>query len=204
MTAPTLTPESPLSHRKGPFPTSVANGPSAIIRIMKEYFFEDGREIDPKPLETEFIPAEQYKYIHEKTVRACHDAFIAYNGGILLVRRKGLPAKDVFWPIGGSMLRGVPTEESLKHKVREECGLEITDIKELGFSRTFFQTDPFGHGHGTDTFNVAYFGRGQGELKLNDLHEQPLIVTPAKYTPEFRNSLDPYVRDFLDLALPLI
>jgi len=171
---------------------------------MKEYFFEDGREINPKPLEIGFIPAEEYKNIHAKTVRACHDIFIEYGGGILLVRRKSLPAKNVFWPIGGGLLRGIPIEESLRRKVREECGLEIENLKELGSGRTTFATDPFGHGRGTDTFNVAYFGRGAGELKLNDLHEEPLIITPAKYTPEFRQSLDPYVRDFLDLATPLI
>lgn len=172
--------------------------------LMKEYYFENNREIDPNRLKTEFIPAEEYKKIHAQTIRACHDVFIEYNGGILLVFRKMFPAKDIIWMIGGGIARGMKIEESLKKKAKEECNLEINDIKELGSARTVFETDPYGHGKGTDTLNIVYFAKGQGELKLNELHYRPEIITPEKYTEELKKLLHPYVKDWLDLAMPLI
>ena len=80
----------------------------------------------------------------------------------------------------------------------------MEDLKYVGVCRTFFKTDPFGHGNGTDTFNVMYFGRGKGKLKLNDLHEKPIIVKPSDYTEAFRKSLHPYIRDFIDMAMQLL
>ena len=121
-----------------------------------------------------------------------------------MVLRKGFPVKDILWGIGGGIERGMLIEDSLRKKVKEECNLELEDIKEIGCARTLFETDPFEHGKGTDTINFIYFARGKGELKLNDLHANPTIITPEQYTEEFKKGLHPYVRDFMDLAIPLI
>lgn len=171
---------------------------------MKEYRFENGHLIDINKLQTPFIQPSEYKYIHERIIRPCHDIFIEYHGGILLALRKRFPVKSILWSIGGGIERGILIEDSLRKKVKEECNLELEDIKEIGCARTFFETDPFDHGKGTDTINFVYFGRGKGRLKLNDLHVNPTIITPKQYTKEFKRGLHPYVRDFMDLVIPLI
>ena len=170
---------------------------------MKEYYFEDGEVVDTDKLKSEKMSMEDYIKSHKSLVIFCHDIFIEYNGGILLVIRKEFPAKGILWPIGGRVLRGYSAEESLRLKVKEECGLEIEDIKEIGLARTFFKTDSFEHGKGTDTLNFAYFAKGKGELKLNDLHEKPEIITKEKYK-EIRDNLHPYVRDFMDKVIEMI
>ncbi len=171
---------------------------------MKEYRFENGHEIDIAKLKHPFIPKDQYKDIHGKIIRLCHDVLIEYNKGILLVTRREFPVSGIPWMLGGGVQRGVNIEESLRNKVREECNLELDNIKELGCARTFFETDPFNHKKGTDTFNIVYFARGKGELRLNPDHLNPIIVTLGKYTEDFRNSLHPYVRDYMDIATKLL
>ena len=171
---------------------------------MKEYAFENGHRIDIGKLKGHFIPKEEYGYIHENTIRACHDVFIEYEGGILFVKRKDLPVKDIHWVLGGGIQRGIPVIDSLKNKAKEECNLQLEDIREIGMARTFFETDPFSHGKGTDTINFVYFARGKGKLELNQDHYDPFIISPEKYTQEFRESLHPYIRDFMDIAIRLV
>ncbi len=171
---------------------------------MKEYAFEGGGPVDLEKLKAGFMSEEDYSKAHAGLPIICHDVLIEYKGGLLLVVRDNLPFKGELCPIGGRVKRGVPLIESLKDKVRAECNLELTDIKEVAHSRQFWETDPFGHGKGTDTFSFMFVAKGEGELKLDELHKQPMIVKPSEYGGDFRKRLHPFVRDFMDLAMPLI
>ncbi len=171
---------------------------------MNEYFIEEGKRVDLKKLESVKISHEEYSKLHANEIRACHDVFIEYHKGILLIIRKKFPAKGALWPIGGGITRGIKIWESIRKKVKEECGLKINSIKEIGYARTFFKTDPFGHGYGTDSLNLVFFARGSGELRLNKDHKNPKIVRPGEYNEKFRKTLHPYVRDFMDIAVKLI
>jgi ADP-ribose pyrophosphatase YjhB (NUDIX family) len=171
---------------------------------MKEYRIEDRQGIDPSLLEADFIPTVVYAGIHRNSVVACHDVIIEYGSGALLLERKGHPFKGEIWPVGGRMRRGVGAEDSLCQKVREETGLELSDILFLGTARTLAASDPFGHGKGTDTLNLLYFAKGNGELVLDSTSKRAIVVSPADCTPEFRGRLHPYVQDFLDMAMPRI
>lgn len=150
------------------------------------------------------MPKEDYVKSHKGLAIACHDVFIEYNEGILLVLRDNYPAKNVFWPVGGKINRGMRTKPSLIKKAKEECGLRLENIIELENARTFFKTDPFRHGKGTDTPVLVYFARGKGKLKLDKLHKDYTIVTSEKYTKKFRASLEEYPRDYLDDLIPMI
>ncbi|MFC1722855.1 hypothetical protein ACFL0V_01835 [Nanoarchaeota archaeon] len=171
---------------------------------MNEHHFEEGSEFDISMMKSSFMETSAYAKAHEGLCIPCHDVMIEYEGGLLLVKRLTYPVKDVLWPIGGRILRGMSILDSLKQKVKDECGLDIGDVKELGVARTFFKTDPFGHGKGTDTINIMFFAKGSGELKLNDKHYKPIILKPVDYTDGFRVGLHPYVVEMLDLAMPLV
>ena len=150
------------------------------------------------------MPLDLYLETHKGIVLACHDVFLEYGGVILLVIRENYPKKGSLWPIGGRIERGFNTERSLAKKVKSECNLNLSNCKLLGVARTQFVTDPFGHGKGTDTLNVIFFARAKGRLKLDDLHVCPTIVKKEVYTKEFRQRLHPYVRDFMDISIPLL
>jgi len=171
---------------------------------MEEYAIEgNGQKVEWESLQAPPLAKEKYAAAHQYLPIACHDVFIEYQEGILLVVRDNAPAKGLLWMMGGRIQRGLPILDSLKQKVKEECGLEIDNIVELGTGRTLFKTDPFRHGKGTDTINLVYFARGKGNLKLDPLHKKPIIVKPADYTSALRKSLHPYVRDFMDKAMKM-
>ena len=169
---------------------------------MKEYKIENG-EVAIKQLEVGPMDKASYVVAHQGFVIPCHDVFIQYEKGTLLIKRLNFPAKDILWPLGGRIKRGVLIEDSLREKVRDEAGLELTNLAELGCARTFFKTDPFGHGRGTDSINFVYFGRGAGQLRLDSSHEEPTIILPNEYK-SIRGELHPYVRDFMDLSVQLV
>ena len=176
-----------------------------ILGEIKEYAYEDKAYFDTLNLIAGFMPKEVYQQAHEGLPLLCHDIMIEYNGGLLLVVRDNYPAKNVLWPIGGRLERGLSVIDSMKKKVKAECGLELEgNLTFLGWERTYFKTEPFGHGHGTDTVNAKFYARGKGELKLDRLHEKPTIVHPLDYNVSFREDLDPYVRDFMDESIQLL
>ncbi len=167
---------------------------------MKEYSGELGEAIDFSQLEAPLLSRKEYAKAHKSFVILCHDAIIKYQGGFLLVEREVAPAQGKLWLVGGRVQRGLSMVDSLRQKVNEECGLDLEEIREIGVARTSFATDPFGHGKGTDTFNVIFYGKGRGELKLDVRHKNPCIVTQKNYA-SLRKRLHPYVRDFLDLVI---
>ncbi|MCL4387237.1 MAG: NUDIX domain-containing protein [Patescibacteria group bacterium] len=163
----------------------------------QEYFSENGDKVDSSNLAVINLDIEEYKVAHRNLIIVCHDVFILYKGGILLVKRKNYPDKGIYWPIGGRIKKGITTEESLKQKAMEECNLCLDNITYIGTSRTVFKTDPFGHGRGTDTINLIYTAKGTGDLILNESHSEPIIVTKANYK-KIRDSLHPFTQDILD------
>ncbi len=144
------------------------------------------------------MPLDTYRRAHEGMVIACHDimVFLEEKQAWLLVKRKNEPAKDILWPLGGRIQRGMDTSASAIKKVNEESRLEVTDIQSVGFARTYFKTDPFGHGRGTDSLNVLFVAKARGSFQLDKLHEEPHFIDRAAYTQAFEDSLHPYVRDF--------
>ncbi|SDL12004.1 hypothetical protein SAMN05421823_104429 [Catalinimonas alkaloidigena] len=171
---------------------------------MKQYAIEGGNPVALAPLEADFMSDPTYRAAHAGMVIACHDIMIAYEGGFLMIVRDNEPAKGELWCIGGRQLRGLSPEDSALRKAKAECNLELYDLQTVGCARTYFQTDPFGHGRGTDSFNVMLFARGRGALKLDALHSDPVIVRPDDYTPDFQRTLHPYMRDFFELVWPLV
>lgn len=157
---------------------------------MKEYH----KDVNLKNLESGFVEEQDYITAHKNTVITCHDVIIKYKGGILLVRRDNLPGKGDYYVVGGRMLRGVPVEISLKKKVKEECGLNITNLQVIGCDRILFNEDPFNHGKGTDTFAVVYFADGEGELKLDKLHDNYKVITPKDDISSFPQYTQDLVR----------
>jgi len=169
---------------------------------MKDYTFENGHEININLLEADFMSKEEYVAAHKGLPVVCHDVFIEIDGGILFVKRLNVPAKNILWPIGGRVLRGVNIIDSLKDKVMKEAGLDIFEITEVGTGRTMFETDPFGHGKGTDTINFYYFAKAKGNLKLDEFHEKPTIMSKSDYN-NIKDSLHSYVRDCMDKIINL-
>lgn len=167
---------------------------------MHEYTLENGHEIATAALQVGHVPLEQYTAAHQTVCFACHDVIVKLGDKYLLIERDNVPAKGILWPLGGRVLRGVPVEESLKDRVLKESGLSLANLRFLGVGRTMFETDPFGHGKGTDTLNLMYLADGEGDIKLDSLHTSPTLFTKEEYQSSLRPTLHPYVVEMLDTA----
>ncbi len=168
----------------------------------KEYFSEGGNKVDLAKLKKGFIPEQEYIPIHRDSALLCADALIWYKTGWLLVKRKNFPLNEEYCTVGGRISKGIPTEISLKKKAKEECNLEISNLKFVGVGRTFFNTDPFGHGKGTDTTAMMYLADGKGELKIDSFHSDYILVNEKNFK-NFKETLHPYIRDFLEIGMSL-
>jgi ADP-ribose pyrophosphatase YjhB (NUDIX family) len=167
---------------------------------MNEYTLENDHNIDMAALQTGFIDDQDFSTAHRTMCFACHDVLVRIDGRYLLVNRDNVPAKDILWPLGGRVMRGVAVEESLRSKVRKEAGLELDAIRFLGTARTLFETDPCGHGNGTDTLNLMFVADGVGGVKLDQLHSEPHWIDKAEFDT-LRSSLHPYVVEMFEKAL---
>jgi ADP-ribose pyrophosphatase YjhB (NUDIX family) len=82
--------------------------------------------------------------MYKKAVRsipiACVDIIIKNKENkLLLVKRKNSPAKGRWWLPGGRVKHGEKREVAAKRKAKEECGLKIWRLKNLGTFEIFFR-----------------------------------------------------------------
>ncbi len=170
----------------------------------QEYAIENSKNVPIDFLKTGFISNENFKIIHREVALVTADVLINYApGGLLLVKRNNHPAYEEYFPVGGRILKGMPAEEFIVKKAKEECNLSIRDLKFLGVSRMFFHTDPFKHGKGTDTISLMFFANGYGEIKLDKLHNGYFLVNKTNF-PEISQKLHPYTKAIIEECLKLV
>ncbi len=190
-----------------------------IYRTIEDPFFMESIEpgTDTSKLEYHGRGEDVYADGRQVLVRSCHDALVSCNNkhgerGIILIRRRGEPARGYLWPFGGFYDRGIPTATSLASRIKQESGLDIDEnsLTILGMIRAMWKTtankkaQEKGLPLGIDDTGVLFYGAGHGNLSLDYLHERPLIVTPDEYTLDFRESLHPYVREGMNRAIKLL
>ncbi|MGY4884251.1 MAG: hypothetical protein ACP5NZ_01580 [Nanobdellota archaeon] len=138
--------------------------------------------------------------------RPCHDLFalVEYQDkkGILLIKRKQEPAKDLIWCLGGGQRRGYLLRESLVNRIKKECNLDIYDLTCLSGEPEdlFWDKDAFGHGKGVHDTCTPFFAIGKGELKLDINHKDPLIVD-YKLFLDIKENLHWYIQKYTEKAL---
>ena len=169
------------------------------MRGVEDYYHDNvGRD----QMEAGFMPGDLYEQTHASTVICCHDAIVWQEGrGLLLIKRKMEPVKNHWWVAGGRLQRGVPVEESLRNRVREESGMILEELTFLYLGRTCFPTDPFGHGRGSDTLNLTYVARSSNkEVCIDETHTDYMWVN-VDNMDEKRAHLCPYILHIVEMAL---
>ncbi len=168
---------------------------------MKHYLDPENLKLD----KLKFLTLDANSHMPSKSSRviACHDAFIEYKGGILLVNGNAHPYKGCFWPVNGEIRKGFHIETSLRETIKANVNLEVGCLSLLDVSRMIFEEEP--SGDITDTVRFAFFGKGSGDLMLNNkYYNDHTIILPKNYNEDLRLSLQPYVKDIMEFAIRLV
>jgi ADP-ribose pyrophosphatase YjhB (NUDIX family) len=99
----------------------------------------------PAPLK-EPIPSELYAQIMNYIPIPCVDIFIVdkENDSYFLVKRANKPAKNMWWPLGGRMLKYESPFQTATRKARQEAKIHITPIAIIGNYNLKFSDSEWG------------------------------------------------------------
>jgi colanic acid biosynthesis protein WcaH len=90
------------------------------------------------------IPEPLYKEIQINLPILCVDVLVRYKGKYLLIKRTEEPVKDVFWVIGGRVLKNEMLRASARRKMIEEIGILPYDMEMIGVYEDRYEESSFG------------------------------------------------------------
>ena len=119
------------------------------------------------------------------------DAVIEYNGGIVLIERSNPP---LGWALpGGFVDYGESLEQAVAREVKEETGLEFTNIKQLkAYSAP--GRDPRFH-----TVTVVFYGQGGGKLAADSDARNAQVLRPVDLPQEMAFDHRQIIQEYLEL-----
>lgn len=89
------------------------------------------------------IPDKLYQKIVQSMPIACVDLLVSDKlDRVLMLKRKKPPAKGRWWFPGGRVLYRELRIDAARRKLKEECGLEANNIRELGTYDVIFEAIP--------------------------------------------------------------
>jgi hypothetical protein len=176
---------------------------------------EDNPSFDFASLNPGYVSDSVYYDSRATLVRGCADGLLAClnedgERGILLITRKGAPAKGKLWSIGGGIQRGVVgVKEALNANAARECALNLSNHVYLGSMDFAWSTTPSESdvgGRGIRDLALMYYAHGEGTLKFKDLDNDPVIVTPRMWEQRQGKlkELHPYIDKSMHLAMILL
>lgn len=136
-----------------------------------------------------YIPKNKFRDIEKLVPLVGVNAIIVDNEGRVLVMKRNIePARGLYWFVGGRIKKGQALEEALKEQIKEETGLEWSEVKLLkvaSVSSSMFRT------RHTIDINFLLKKTSNSEIKLNQEHSDFKWLKPEEFDKE---KLDPYLK----------
>jgi colanic acid biosynthesis protein WcaH len=130
------------------------------------------------------ISIEEYENIREKVPLSCVDLVLVHEGKVLLFLRVNDPLKGEWWLPGGRILKGETLEEAAQRKARQEIGIEVTLLRQIGTYETFGKSSSRGREFAVHTVNVTFLAKPKEQnfqIQLDDQTEEYKWVDPNEY-----------------------
>jgi len=144
---------------------------------------------------TGFIPPEIYTSILEHTPIPCVDLIVMHKGKVLMLFREMEPAKHEWFFPGGRVFKGEILEDTVKRKAREELGIEIEIVGQVGVYQTIFDTAALpGVKTGTHTVNAVFLVKpvdSEPEIKIDKSSSK------FKWFDKIQEEWHPYLKESL-------
>lgn len=90
------------------------------------------------------IPEELYGQVVRCMPIPCVDVIVRNAQRIVLVRRRHEPLANEWWVPGGRIHRGEQALDAARRKVREDIGLEMSQLRFVGYYEDEFERGPLG------------------------------------------------------------
>lgn len=116
------------------------------------------------------VPVEEYRRVLSTMPIVCVDCVVVNDKGqYLLVRRDNEPLKGEYWVPGGRLHKGERLAEAVQRKMRQEIGVDVEIIRNLGFFEEFFDKTAENAEGGVHTISMVYLVKPQGgTIKLDE------------------------------------
>ena len=100
----------------------------------------------------------------------CVDCIVVNDKGhYLLVKRDNEPLKGEYWVPGGRLHKGERLEDAVRRKMRQEIGVDVEIIRNLGFFEEFFDKTAENAEGGVHTISVVYLVKPKSDdIKLDE------------------------------------
>lgn len=127
----------------------------------------------------------------------CVDVIVGNAAGkVLLVRRANEPARGEWWFPGGRVHFGEPREAAARRKLAEECGVEITTLREVKTADVILplRTASHARSHAISTLYRVEVGTTDS-IRLDAQSSEFAWKTPTEWRQE---QLHPFVREQME------
>ncbi len=144
------------------------------------------------PVNDEFLPEETYEAFVARMPQACVELVLETDEGLLLGKRTIEP-RVWFWP-GSRLYKGEQLEAAARRVAREELGIEVRLLEQLGVHAHFWRESADG-GPSRHTVNVVYHvvpASDAFEVSLGDGHSAYRFLSTLE--PDLHEYVRAYVR----------
>ena len=116
------------------------------------------------------VPAEEYRRVLSTMPIVCVDCVVINGKGqYLLVRRDNEPLKGEYWVPGGRLHKGERLVDAVQRKMRQEIGVGVEIIRNLGFFEEFFDKTAENADGGVHTISMVYLVKPRnGDIRLDE------------------------------------
>jgi colanic acid biosynthesis protein WcaH len=116
------------------------------------------------------LPFEEYRKVLSSVPIVCVDCVVMNERReILLVKRKNEPLKGEFWVPGGRVHKGEKLVDAVHRKMREELGVDVEIIENIGFFEEFFDKTAEEAEGGVHSISIVYLVKPKScDFKLDD------------------------------------
>lgn len=113
---------------------------------------------------------EDYRKFLTTMPIVCVDCLVVNKKGeYLLVRRRHEPLKGEYWVPGGRLYKNERLVDAVHRKMREEIGVDVEIIENLGFLEEFFEKSEQDAAGGVHSISILYLVRPLSfDIKLDD------------------------------------
>ena len=113
---------------------------------------------------------DDYKNFLSKMPILCVDCFVVNDQGeYLLVKRRNDPLKGEYWVPGGRLHKNERLVDAVHRKMREEIGVDVEIIENVGFFEEFFQESEQSAEGGVHSISIVYLVKPLSfNIKLDD------------------------------------